>query len=623
MVAASPNIEAPSRPIRRLDEAAINRIAAGEVVERPASAVKELVENALDAGARRIDVALSGGGKTLIRVADDGHGIAAADLPLALTRHATSKLDGDDLVDVRFLGFRGEALASLAAVARLRLTSRAVGAGEAARIEVAGGIVGAVRPAALARGTVVEVADLFHATPARLKFLRSDRAETQAILDVIRRLAMAAPHVAFSIAETTDPDRPRSLLTLEAESGALVPALSRRLRAILGPGFAEAAVMVEGEREGLRLEGFAALPTHSRGAAVDQYLFVNDRPVRDRLLLGALRAAYADVLARDRHPAAALFLRLPPERVDVNVHPAKTEVRFREPAEVRGLLVGAIRQALAGAGHRAAAPVASRAALGAFRPGLHAPHRPSVSVLRAALAGQAPAGFGETLAGFGAPSVPPAPEPASADEGASAPEEALSPEQPLGVARAQFLDTYILAQTADGIALVDQHAAHERLVYERLKATARDGGQVPSQGLLMPEIVELGPRAERVVAAADALARLGLVLEPFGGAAVCLRETPAPLGPVDGAALVRDVADALGEADEGETGAPVAARLDAVMSRMACHGSVRAGRRMGHAEMDALLRAMEAEPASLTCNHGRPTVLHLGRADIERLFGRR
>jgi DNA mismatch repair protein MutL len=371
MVVARPYIEAEARRIRRLDEAAVNRIAAGEVVERPASAVKELIENALDAGARRIDMALAAGGKTLIRVADDGHGIPAGDLGLALTRHATSKLDGDDLVDIRFLGFRGEALASLAAVARLTLTSRAAGSAEAARIEVAGGIVGAARPAALARGTVVEVTDLFSATPARLKFLRSDRAETQAILDVIRRLAMAAPGTAFAVAETSDPTRPRSLLALEAESGALVPALSRRLRAILGPGFAEAAVAVEGEREGLRLEGFAALPTHSRGAAVDQYLFVNGRPVRDRLLLGALRAAYADALARDRHPAAALFLHLPPERVDVNVHPAKTEVRFREPGEVRGLIVGAIRQALAGAGHRAAAPVASRAALGAFRPGGH------------------------------------------------------------------------------------------------------------------------------------------------------------------------------------------------------------------------------------------------------------
>jgi DNA mismatch repair protein MutL len=624
MVVASPNIEVPPRPIRRLDEAAVNRIAAGEVVERPASAVKELVENALDAGARRIDVAIAGGGKTLIRVADDGHGIPARDLPLALTRHATSKLDGDDLVDVRFLGFRGEALASIAAVARLTLVSRAAGAGEAARIEVAGGILGAVRPAALARGTVVEIADLFHATPARLKFLRSDRAELQAILDVIRRLAMAAPDVAFTVTETSEPARARTLLALEAESGALVPALSRRLRAILGPAFAEAAVVVEGEREGLRLEGFAALPTHSRGAAVDQYLFVNGRPVRDRLLLGALRAAYADTLARDRHPAAALFLAVQPARVDVNVHPAKTEVRFREPGEVRGLLVGAIRQALAGAGHRAAAPVASRAALGAFRSGVHAPHRPAASVLRAARDVQAPAGFGEALPGFGARSVPPAPEPASADEGASAPEEALPPERPLGVARVQLLDTYILAQTADGIALVDQHAAHERLVYERLKAAARAGERVASQGLLIPEIVELGTvAAERVVAEAETLGRLGLAVEPFGGGAVCLRETPALLGAVDGAGLVRDVADALCEAHAGAAGAPVAARLDAVMSRMACHGSVRAGRRMGPAEMDALLRAMEAEPASLTCNHGRPTVLHLHRADIERLFGRR
>jgi DNA mismatch repair protein MutL len=608
------------RPIRQLDPGAVNRIAAGEVVERPASAVKELVENALDAGASRIEVTIAGGGKTLIRVADDGHGIAADELPLALTRHATSKLDGDDLVQIRFFGFRGEALPSLGAVGRLCLTSRAAGAAEAVRMEVVAGRAGAPRPAALARGTVVELRDLFAATPARLKFLRSDRAETQAVADVVRRLAMAAPGVAFGLVEASEPERPRDLLRLEAEGGELFPALSRRLRAILGQAFAEAAVAVEAEREGVRLEGYAALPTHSRGAAVDQYLFVNGRAVKDRLLLGALRAGYADFLARDRHPAAALFLRVEPARVDVNVHPAKAEVRFREPAEVRGLLVAAIRAALAGAGHRAAAPVASRAALGSFVP--------AAWTSRAGGPERRPAGSFERFAGFDAPSGRVERQPAGGDEGASAPEEepsasrAEAEDRPLGAARAQVLDTYIVAQTSGGIALVDQHAAHERLVYERLKRQLRDRPRVASQLLLMPEVVELDAAASaRLVAAADDLARLGLVMEPFGGAAVCLRETPALLGEVDGAGLLRDVADALSEDDGGE--GLLGRQLDAVLSRMACHGSVRAGRRMGAEEMNALLREMEDVPESLTCNHGRPTVLHLSRADIEKLFGRR
>lgn len=605
------------RHIRQLDPGAVNRIAAGEVVERPASAIKELVENALDAHAGRIEVTIAHGGKTLIRVVDDGDGIVAEELPLALTRHATSKLDGDDLVDIRFLGFRGEALPSLGAVGRLKLTSRAAGAAEAVEMEVTAGVAGAPRPAALARGTVVELRDLFAATPARLKFLRSDRAETQAILDTMRRLAMTAPAVAFSLTEASDPGRPRELLRLEAETGELFPAMSRRLRAILGTSFAEAAVAVEAGRDGFRLSGYAALPTHSRGAPVDQYMFVNKRVVRDRLLLGALRAGYADFLPRDRHPAAALFLEVDPARVDVNVHPAKAEVRFREPGEVRGLIIAGLRAALAGAGHRAAAPVTSRAALGAFVPASW-PSRPPAQVR--------PTGLEEPLAGLDIWSGRAEPEPAGPEEGTSAAVAAASPEEPetsdhpLGVARAQLLDTYIITQTADGIALVDQHAAHERLVYERMKRQFREKPRVASQMLLMPEVVELDAgAAARLVAAAEDLARLGLVLEPFGGSAVCLRETPALLGEVDGRLLLTDVADALAE----EGAALVERRLDAVLSRMACHGSVRAGRRMRVDEMNALLREMETVPESLTCNHGRPTVLHLGRADIERLFGRR
>jgi DNA mismatch repair protein MutL len=607
MNAPNPKMLAVRRAIRQLDEAASNRIAAGEVVERPASAVKELVENALDAGARTVDVTIAQAGKSLIRVTDDGHGIPAEELPLALSRHATSKLEGDDLLDIRFLGFRGEALPALGAVGRLTVTSRAAGASEAASISGDGGIVAPVRPAALGKGTVVELRDLFWATPARLKFLRSDRAETQAISEVMRRLAMAAPDVAFRLTDATDPARCRVLLDLDPEPGDMIPALSRRLRRLLGPEFAEAAIAIDAERDAATLAGYAALPTHSRGAAVDQYVFVNARTVRDRLLHGALRAAYGDLMPRDRHPAAVLFLRVPPSLVDVNVHPAKAEVRFRDPAFVRGFLVGAVRQAVAGAGHRALGPVASGVPMRAFRP--------SPAHARAAVEAQAPPGFAEALPGLAAWSG----RVESATDLERPEPEVWQTEHPLGIPRAQLLDTYILSQTAEGIALIDAHAAHERLVYERLKARLAAGERVPSQLLLLPEIVELdGAAASRLHEAADALSRLGLVFEPFGQATICLRETPALLGEIDGAALLRDVADVLAEG-----GDPLGPRLDAILSRMACHGSVRAGRRLGAAEMAALLREMEREPASLTCNHGRPTVLHLARSDIERMFGRR
>lgn len=606
MIADHPKIEHGRRPIRLLDAAATNRIAAGEVVERPASAVKELVENALDAGARRIDVAIADGGKRLIRVSDDGCGIPADELALALARHATSKLDGDDLVNITSFGFRGEALASLGAVARLTVTSRAAGAAEAASVTVRGGVEGPVRPAARVAGTLVEVEGLFAATPARLKFLRSDRAEAAAVAETLRRLAMAAPGVGFTLRDLSDPDAPRETLRLDPEPGDLFEGLRGRLRAVLGPDFVENAVRIEAEREGLRLSGFAALPTYSRGAAVAQHLFVNGRPVRDKLLVGSLRAAYGDLLPRDRHPAAALALAAPPDEVDVNVHPAKAEVRFRDPGLARGLVVGALKAALAGAGHRGATTT-GHGMLGAFRAPQAAP-----AALAAARRWQAPA------AGFAEPGGAPlglsarveAPE-----EREAAPDPAAAP---LGAARAQIHDSYLLAQTADGIVIVDQHAAHERLVYERLKAE-RAGGRVAGQMLLIPEVVELDAGAcARVIAAAEDLAALGLVVEPFGGRAVCLRETPAALGEVDGARLLRDVADALAEGDGG-----IAGRLDAVLSSMACHGSVRAGRRMSGDEMNALLRAMEATPLSGQCNHGRPTYVELKLADIERLFGRR
>ncbi|TCO69616.1 DNA mismatch repair endonuclease MutL [Rhodovulum euryhalinum] len=610
MNSPNPKISADLPRIRQLDEAAINRIAAGEVVERPASAVKELVENALDAGARRIDVAIAHGGKTLIRVADDGHGIAAEDLPLALARHATSKIDGTDLLNIASFGFRGEALPSLGAVGRLAITSRAPGA-EAAQIEVSGGRMGPVTPAALTRGTVVDLRDLFFATPARLKFLRTDRAESQAIGDVVRRLAMAEPFVAFTLRDVSEGGEGRVTFRADAETGDLFDALRGRLARVLGADFAENALRIDAEREGVALVGYAALPTYSRGAAVAQYLFVNGRPVRDKLLIGALRAAYADFLSRDRHPAAALFVECDPTFVDVNVHPAKAEVRFREPGVVRGLIVSALRHALAEAGHRASTTVAGET-LGAMRPEPTAPRlyqmdRPGPRVLAVAHRAQAPAplapGFADPSARF---------EAAESAPGA----ESL----PLGAARAQIHENYILAQTETGMVIVDQHAAHERLVYEKLKRQMADTG-VAAQALLIPEIVDLSEDdLARLMEHAGTLARLGLTVEPFGPGAVAVRETPALLGEVNAGALIRDILDDLADLGDSQT---LQARIEAILSRVACHGSIRSGRRMRVDEMNALLREMEATPHSGQCNHGRPTYVELRLSDIERLFGRR
>ena len=609
----SPNMRSDPRPvIRQLDEAAANRIAAGEVVERPASAVKELVENALDAGATRIDVAIAKGGKALIRVSDDGCGMTAGDLPLALSRHATSKIDGSDLLDIRSFGFRGEALPSLGAVGRLTITSRAPGH-DGAQISVAGGRIAPVRPAAGNRGTVVELRDLFFATPARLKFLRTDRAETQAVADTIRRLAMAEPYVAFTL---TDEDEGRVLFRADAEQGELFGALQTRLGRVMGREFIENALPIDAQRDDITLTGFAALPTYSRGAAVAQHLYVNGRPVRDKLLTGALRAGYMDVLASGRHPAAVLFLTCDPHMVDVNVHPAKAEVRFRDPAIARGLVVSALRHALAGAGHRASSTVAT-AALGMARaePAPDAPPRayqadyrplpgfaprPSSQAIAASLAFQAP-GFAET------PTARVEPEPEAASDA------------PLGAARAQLHENWIIAQTATGIVIVDQHAAHERLVYERLKAQAEANG-IASQALLIPEIVELSEAdAARILSVADDLAELGLVIEPFGGGAIAVREVPALIRRINAPRLIRDILDDL--EDEGASDR-LRARVDAVLSSMACHGSVRSGRRMNAEEMNALLREMERTPKSGQCNHGRPTWIELKLADIERLFGR-
>ena len=589
--------------IRQLDDAAINRIAAGEVLERPASAVKELVENSIDAGARRIEVVIADGGKTLIRVTDDGCGMSPADLPMALSRHATSKIDGSDLLNITSFGFRGEALPSLGATGRLSITSRAAGH-EAAQIRVAGGDVENVKPAALSSGTVIELRDMFYATPARLKFLRTDRAEAQAVTDVIKRLSMAEPFVTFILRDASNGDS-RTTFRADAETGDLFDALHGRLRTVLGKDFAENALRIDAEREGFHLTGYAALPTYSRGAAVAQYLCVNGRPVRDKMLLGALRAAYMDVLSRDRHPVASLFIDCDPMLVDVNVHPAKSEVRFRDPGTVRGLIVSGLRHALADAGHRASTTVAN-ATLGAITPEHASPRiyqmdRPSFSARSMTFQAQAP-GFGE------GPSARFEPE-----------TEETSDQLPLGAARAQVHENYIIAQTEKGIVIVDQHAAHERLVYEKLKSQMAENG-VAAQALLIPEIVELSENeAAQLLEIADDLSRLGLTVEPFGGGAIAVRETPAILGEVNAAAMIRDIVDEL--ADQGDS-ASVKARIEAILSRVACHGSIRSGRRMQAAEMNALLREMEATPLSGQCNHGRPTYVELKLADIERLFGR-
>ena len=611
---ANPQISENRPHIRQLDEAAINRIAAGEVVERPASAVKELVENALDAGATRIEVAVSQGGKTLIRVTDDGCGIAPDDLPLALARHATSKIDGSDLLNIHTFGFRGEALPSLGAVGRLSITSRAQGF-DAATISVAGGHVEPVKPAALSAGTIVALRDLFYATPARLKFMRSDRAETQAITDVVKRLAMAEPFVAFTLRDVSDGGEGRITFRADAESGDLFDALHGRLGRIMGNDFIDNALRIQADRDGIGLTGYAALPTYSRGSAVAQYLFVNGRPVRDKMLTGALRGAYRDFLSRDRHPAAALFIECDPTLVDVNVHPAKSEVRFRDPGLARGLIVSALRHALAEAGHRASSTVAD-ATLGAMRPEptqarVYQMDRPAPTARATSYHAQTP-GFSEMQHALSARVEP-------SEAGTQEPDEQPAQSLPLGAARAQVHENYIVAQTETGMVIVDQHAAHERLVYEKLKRQMAENG-VAAQALLIPEIVDLSQMdADRLLSASESLSKLGLVIEPFGAGAIAVRETPAILGEVNARALIHDILDEL--ADQGESHS-VQSRIEAILSRVACHGSIRSGRRMQADEMNALLREMEATPHSGQCNHGRPTYVELKLSDIERLFGR-
>jgi DNA mismatch repair protein MutL len=600
-------------PVRQLSEAMVNRIAAGEVVERPASVVKELVENALDAGARRIDVLTDGGGRRLIRVTDDGDGMTRADLALSVDRHATSKLAGDDLLAIDTLGFRGEALPSIGAVARLTISTRHKAEPHAWTITVDAGEKSDVKPAALRDGTSVEVRDLFYATPARLKFLKTDRSEAEAVREVVRRLAMSRPDVAFTLA-----GEERAPVTWAAANDELA-----RLGDVLGSDFRANAIAIDAEREGVRVEGFAGLPTLSRANTLGQYLFVNGRPVRDKLLVGAVRGAYADYLPRDRHPLLALFVTLQSREVDVNVHPAKTEVRFRDGGLVRGLIVRALKEALAREGQRASTTGGS-ATIAAFRPlgtarrapfdWRRSPSRPDArgfvqsrggAALGFAEAAQAAFEVGEPSADARVESFQPAPD---------------LIERPLGAARAQVHETYIVSQTRDGLVIVDQHAAHERIVYERMKA-AIDKAGVARQILLIPEIVELDEAdAERLNRRAGELARFGLVIEAFGPGAVAVRETPSMLGDVDVKALLRDLAEHMAEWDDS---LPLERRLMHVSATMACYGSVRAGRRLKPEEMNALLREMEDVPNSGQCNHGRPTYVELKLTDIERLFGRR
>ncbi|TPN81809.1 DNA mismatch repair endonuclease MutL [Mesorhizobium sp. CU2] len=623
-------------PIRQLSETMINQIAAGEVIERPASVVKELVENALDAGASRIEVVTAGGGLSLIRVTDDGSGIAEPELALAVARHCTSKLS-DDIHDIRSLGFRGEALPSIGSVARLSIRSRTAGGDAAAEIGIEGGRVSAVKPAAANRGTTVEVRDLFFATPARLKFMKGERAESSATSDVVKRIAIAFPGVRFTLAGAD-----RSTLELPATADTPEGRLAR-VAQVMGKDFPDNAIAIDAMRDGVHLAGHVSIPSYTRANALQQYAYVNGRPVRDKLIAGAIRGAFADVLPRDRHAVTVLFLSLDPAIVDVNVHPAKADVRFRDPGLVRGLIVGAIREALAGAGIRAATSGAA-GMMAAFRPG--APsyshpgpangHRSYEATYRASGPGgfdpmrspQRPldmsygearprsGGFAENhQAAFDTGPL------ASADvrAGMAEPAEALLG-MALGAARAQVHENYIVAQTRDSLVIVDQHAAHERLVYEALK-NALNARAVPSQMLLLPEIVDLPEDdAERLAMHSETLARFGLGLERFGPGAVAVRETPSMLGETNVQQLIRDLADEIADNDTVET---LKERLDKIAATMACHGSVRSGRLLKAEEMNALLRQMEATPGSGTCNHGRPTYIELKLADIERLFGRR
>lgn len=618
--------------LRRLPDNIVNQIAAGEVVERPASAVKELVENSIDAGADRIDVVMRNGGRSLITITDNGKGMTPDELELCFERHATSKLPDEDLVNIQHLGFRGEAIPSIASVSRMSIATRTADDDSGWRLLVEGGKRSEIEPAALSKGTRVEVRDIFYATPARLKFLKSERAEFGAALDVMRRLAMAYPAIAFSLS-----DEKRTALKVSAAQGDLFEAWLDRLGAIMGREFSENALKIDAERNGVVLSGYAGVPTFNRGNATMQFMYVNGRPVKDKLFTGSVRAAYMDLLARNRHPLMALFLEVPSDLVDVNVHPAKAEVRFRDSGGVRGLIIGALRNALAANGHQASSTVGTQA-LSAFEPQIqpfHMQSRPAQQVgmgnWAAVHPSQLSSGVADEAAAYHAPLVG-----GMADDGGSMPMQPSAPPPvyggagiehvqdlemyPLGAARGQLHETYIVAQTQDGMILVDQHAAHERLVMERMKKAFAEK-TMNRQLLLLPDVVEIDEvAAERVCSRAEELAEMGLVIEPFGNGAIVVRETPAMLGTCDVKGLIQDLADDLAEFD---TALSLKDRIDDVFATMACHGSVRAGRRLTIEEMNALLREMEVTPHSGQCNHGRPTYVQLKLAEIEKLFGRR
>jgi len=602
------------KQVTRLPENIVNQIAAGEVVERPASVVKELIENSIDAGASRIELVTANGGKTLIRVTDDGHGMDAENLSLAIERHCTSKL-ADDLLDIRSLGFRGEALPSVGSVSRLKITSRTQAEDTAWKISVSGGKIEGPTPAALTKGTIVEVADLFYATPARLKFLKSDQAENNAITEVFKRIALSFPEIRFA-------------LSGEGRSGLDYPATDAfgRMAQVLGKEFCENALEIDAMREGVRLSGFASVPTYHRGNASAQYFYVNGRPVKDKAFFGAVRGAYMDYLPKGKHPLMVLFLNLEPHMVDVNVHPAKADVRFRDPGLIRGLIVGSLKQAIS-AGDPEEGPLTSRAGadamMNAFRTepknNYQSSYRPNSNAAKAASGWARPLndaphtnnGFAEAQSGFdmtGAPSgmVEQIETVESGDD------------FPLGAARAQLHENYIVAQTEKGLVIVDQHAAHERIVYEKLKAGMEDG--MASQLLLVPDIIDMPEEdVNRLCEHAKGLNSLGLEIEAFGPGAVAVRATPSILGETNTKQLLRDLADEIAEWDSADN---LKERLHYVAATMACHGSVRSGRILKAEEMNALLRQMETTPNSGQCNHGRPTFIELDLKDIERLFGR-
>lgn len=601
------------KEIRQLSDVAINRIAAGEVVERPASAIKELVENSLDAGATNIDIIYSNGGKKLLRVIDDGTGIPSESLNLAVSRHATSKIDGSDLLNINTFGFRGEALPSLGAVGYLKITSRSFGSEHAAEIIVRGGAIGETKPAALNIGTVVELHDLFYATPARLKFLRTDKSESKAIQDVIKRLAIAEPTVNFTLKDISNGGDGRVIFKFMNDIGDTEKSIKSRLSQVLGSSFTENSISINAERDGVKLLGYAALPTYSRGAAVQQFFFVNGRPIKDKLLIGALRVAYSDLLARGRYPAAALFIECEPKRVDMNVHPAKAEVRFREPGTVRGLIISGLKHALAEVGHRTSSTVGFET-LGSFQ-GEELSDNVNQRIYQASnnLGNQKNfQNLEESLPHYNVFDK-------INNEISNTDNEVDLEDFPLGVARAHLHENYILAQTKDSMVLVDSHAAHERIVYERLKKQMAENN-INSQTLLLPEIINLPENdASRLLEIANELRSLGLSIEPFGGGAIAVRETPAILGEINVENLIKDIVDELNCSNRSEI---LKFEIDAVLSRIACHGSVRSGRKLKVEEMNALLREMEVTPHSGQCNHGRPTYVELKLSDIERLFGR-